>query len=61
MAINHDTTARKVTSVPKEVSAQIADFRFSRRYNTESDAIRALIEKGLAAAKMEGDLALSQR
>jgi hypothetical protein len=54
MTINTDTTTRKVASVPLEMSQKIADFRFSHRFNTESDAIRFLLEKGLKAAEEDG-------
>jgi metal-responsive CopG/Arc/MetJ family transcriptional regulator len=42
-------TVRKIFSLPESLSQQIDDFRFARRLKTESEAIRMLVEAGLAA------------
>lgn len=49
MPVNPETTVRKLVSLPKELAETIADFRFRKRINTESEAIRRLIERGLEA------------
>jgi hypothetical protein len=42
-------TVRKIFSLPESLSQQIDDFRFTKRLKTESEAIRMLVEAGLAA------------
>jgi hypothetical protein len=54
VAVNPETTDRKVIQVPKEMSRRIARYRFGNEINAESEAIRRLIEKGLEAAEAEG-------
>ena len=49
MAMNSDTTTRKVVTMPKEMAQAIDDFRFEHRIKTESEAMRKLIEAGLQA------------
>jgi Arc/MetJ-type ribon-helix-helix transcriptional regulator len=41
---------RKILSLPPEMAQAVEDFRFSGRFKTESDALRRLIELGLAAS-----------
>lgn len=49
MAVNRETTVRKLVSLPIPLVQAIADFRFQQRVSTESEAIRRLIELGLSA------------
>jgi metal-responsive CopG/Arc/MetJ family transcriptional regulator len=49
MAVNSETTVRKLVSLPREMVGRIEEFRFSNRIKTESEAIRRLIEAGLSA------------
>lgn len=42
---------RKPVSMPADLAQAVDDFRFAMRYNSESDAIRRLLELGLDAAK----------
>lgn len=51
MAVNRDTTVRKLVSLPRAMVEAIEDFRFAQRIKTESEAIRRLIELGLEASK----------
>jgi metal-responsive CopG/Arc/MetJ family transcriptional regulator len=51
MAVNPETTARKLVTMPHELAKEIDDFRFEHRIKTEVEAIRRLIELGLQAAK----------
>ena len=53
MAVNRDTTTRKLVSLPHTMVQAIEDFRFQGRIKTESEAIRRLIELGLNAAKQQ--------
>lgn len=41
--------SRKPVSLTPQLVEAVEEFRFSRRFKTESDAIRHLIELGLAA------------
>ncbi len=43
--------SRKSVSLPAALWKQIEDYRFEERIQTESEAIRRLIELGLQAAK----------
>jgi hypothetical protein len=52
MAINDETTVRKVLSLSHELWAKIEDYRFEQRVKTESEALRRLIESGLANTKV---------
>lgn len=54
MAINPETTDRKIIQVPKEMSRRIARYRFGNEIGAETEAIRRLIEKGLEAVEAEG-------
>jgi len=49
MAVNPETTARKQVSLPRDLLRAIEDYRFANRIETESEAIRRLIARGLAA------------
>ncbi|GLT02733.1 hypothetical protein GCM10007897_41550 [Sphingobium jiangsuense] len=51
MAVNPDTTARKLVSLPHEMVKAIQDFRFENRIASESEAIRQLIQKGLNSGR----------
>ncbi len=51
MPVNPETTVRKLVSLPRELASAILDYRFQQRINTESEAIRRLIELGLEASK----------
>jgi Arc/MetJ-type ribon-helix-helix transcriptional regulator len=51
MAVNPETTVRKLVSLPREFVQEIEDYRFAKRIKTESAAIRALIRAGLDAEK----------
>ncbi|WP_085557949.1 hypothetical protein [Azospirillum agricola] len=51
MAINPETTVRKIVSIPRELWDGISDYRFDQRMNTEAEAIRRLLQLGLAAQK----------
>ncbi|MEW5993331.1 MAG: hypothetical protein AB1744_02920 [Candidatus Zixiibacteriota bacterium] len=46
---------RKLVSFPLGMTAQIDEFRFGNRFKTESDAVRALISKGLEAYRKEAE------
>jgi len=52
MAVNPDTTIRKVISFPKDLWRQIATFRVKRRIGTEAETIRRLVVRGLAYDKL---------
>lgn len=47
MAVNPDTTVRKVFSLPKETWEAVENFRFEKRCKTEAEAIRRLLSLGL--------------
>ena len=53
MPVNPETTIRKNVAMPKELWAEVRSFRFSQEIDTESEAIRRLIELGLEAAKRD--------
>ncbi len=42
-----------MVTLPKDFWEGVADYRFENRINTESEAIRRLIELGLEAAKLD--------
>ena len=42
-------TQRIIISTPEELRERIRAYRFEKHINTEAEAIRALIEKGLEA------------
>jgi hypothetical protein len=50
MVINPETATRKLVTLPHATVRAIEDFRFANRIKTESEAIRRLIDLGLAAA-----------
>lgn len=49
MAVNTETTVRKLVSLPRELLREVEDYRFAERIGTESEAIRRLIRLGLDA------------
>lgn len=49
MPVNPETTVRKNVALPKELWEQIRTYRFRNEINTESGAIRRLVELGLEA------------
>lgn len=53
MAVNPETTIRKLVSFPRELAAEIDEFRFANRIKTESGAIRKLVELGLSITKKD--------
>jgi metal-responsive CopG/Arc/MetJ family transcriptional regulator len=54
MVVNPENMTRKLVSLPHTMVQAIDDFRFQERIRTESEAIRRLIELGLATAKGAG-------
>lgn len=54
MAVNPETTTRKLVSLSHKLVAEIEDFRFANRIKTESEAIRRLIESGLRSTSKDG-------
>lgn len=53
MAINRETTTRKLVSLSHEKVREIEAYRFDNRIKTEAEAIRRLIDLGLEASKRE--------
>lgn len=53
MAVKDDKV-RKMVTLPQDLWEKVTDFRFDNRINTESEAIRRLIELGLQAAEKPG-------
>ena len=53
MAVNTNTTVRKMLLMPREPLQAIEDYRFENRIRTESQAIHRLIELGLKAAEKQ--------
>lgn len=51
MAVNSETTTRKLISMPKELVQEIENYRFANRIKTEAEAIRQLIKIGLCFQK----------
>lgn len=49
MAVNPETTVRKLITLSRDLAKRVEDFRFSQRLKTEAEAFRQLIESGLAA------------
>ncbi len=47
MAVNRDTTIRKLVSLPRDMVDAISQYRYGNQIPTESEAIRRLIEIGL--------------
>lgn len=56
MAINPETTVRKLVSFPHETISEIQDFRFAKRISSEAETIRRLVALGLAADPIIRDL-----
>jgi Arc/MetJ-type ribon-helix-helix transcriptional regulator len=46
--------SRKPVSLPPDLAKAVEDYRFENRFNTESEAIRRLIELGLKAVAKAG-------
>jgi hypothetical protein len=44
---------RKIITVPPEVAAAVKEYRFQHRLESDVDAYRLLIQKGLEAAERE--------
>lgn len=42
---------RKIVSLPAELAKAVDDFRFENRLRSEAEAIRILLEAGLAAKR----------
>lgn len=53
MAINRETTTRKLVSLSHEKVREIEAYRFDNRIKTEAEAIRRLIDLGLEVSKRE--------
>ena len=49
MSTETDPPVRKTVSLPSSVWRRIEDFQFSNRIKRETEAIRRLVEAGLAA------------
>jgi metal-responsive CopG/Arc/MetJ family transcriptional regulator len=60
MSVNPETTTRKLVSLPKAMVQEIKNFRFDHRIDTESEAIRRLIEAGLRASDVSASEAHRQ-
>jgi hypothetical protein len=54
MPASTDPPVRKTVSLPASVWKQVEDFQFSHRIKRETEAMRRLIQLGLAAAKTSG-------
>jgi hypothetical protein len=50
MAAEPMLTVKKLVAMTPDLAERIAAFRFEQRINTEAEAIRTLIERGLATA-----------
>jgi len=46
---------RKIVSLPAELAKAVDDFRFENRLRSEAEAIRILLEAGLAAKRQRSD------
>ena len=53
MAVNPDSVVRKLVSLPRDLVAEIEDFRFEHRCKAESEAVRTLIRAGLEAMRKQ--------
>ncbi len=51
MADNEPLSVRKLVSLTPELAKRIDDYRFGQRIKSESEAIRALIRRGLEATR----------
>ena len=45
---------KKLLYMPKALEQKIKKYRFANEFNTEAEAIRDLLEKGLEAGKRKG-------
>jgi hypothetical protein len=45
-----DPTVKKLIAMPRELMEAIGEFRFQERIKSEAEAIRTLIQRGLASA-----------
>jgi len=50
MAVDPSKMTRKLVSLPHEMVEAISEYRFAEKIGSESEAIRRLIQIGLAAA-----------
>ncbi|WP_168220227.1 hypothetical protein [Azospirillum thermophilum] len=48
--MTQDATVRKALLIPAELAQRVDDYRFEKRFRTDAEALRKLIEAGL---KME--------
>lgn len=53
--MTEDYPAKKLIALTKEQAARIRDYRFRLRLPSENEAVRRLIELGLAAAAEQKD------
>ena len=44
---------RKIVSMPAKLIERVKKYRFAKQINSESEAVRVLIEKGLEAEKVK--------
>jgi len=49
MAINKETTVQKLIAMPRELAEKVSEYRFDNRLPSEAEAIRRLIQRGLAS------------
>lgn len=52
MAINPDTTVKKIIYLPKELWQAVDDYRFERRLKSEAEAVRRLLASALLGQSM---------
>ena len=51
MAINTDTTVRKLIAMPKTLAEEVSVWRHEQRIWSEAEAVRKLIQRGLQAMR----------
>lgn len=56
MAVNPDKTVRKNVSLPLEVMDRVTAYQADKKLNSESEALRSLIEVGLLATESPENL-----
>ncbi len=61
MPTNPNTTTRRMVSLSLETAQAIADYRFANRIGSEAEAIRHIIEAGLAAIAAQAKPAARKR
>ncbi len=61
MATNPSKPTRRVVSLSLETAQTIADYRFANRIGSEAEAIRQIIEAGLAAIAAQAKPAARKR